>query len=132
MSFADKNVQREYQRLWVANRREKFFFDKSCVDCGSVSNLELDHINPEEKISHRIWSWSEERLQKEIVKCQVLCQPCHIKKTNKDLFQGHIVHGELYRGYRNGCRCDLCREARKIDSRLYRGSIAQEDRATTS
>lgn len=132
MPFATKEEQREYQRVWVANRRKKFFEDKFCVRCGSKEKLELDHIDPKQKVSHRIWTWAEDRRQKEIAKCQILCQPCHIDKTNKDLFQGHIVHGELYRGYRNGCRCDLCREARKIDSRIYRGSIAQEDRATTS
>lgn len=40
--------------------------------------LQLHHLNPEEKDSHKIWSWSQKRREAEIAKCIVLCWPCHI------------------------------------------------------
>lgn len=52
-----------------------------CVQCGSKEKLELDHIVRETKISHSVWSWKEERRNKELEKCQVLCKKCHSKKT---------------------------------------------------
>jgi len=80
MPYKDKEKQKEYQREWMAKRRAIFFKDKTCAKCGSVNQLELDHIDSSTKISHRIWSWSQERRDKELKKCQVLCQDCHIKK----------------------------------------------------
>lgn len=83
MPYKDKEKQREYQRNWMRKRRDDFFKDKSCVKCGSVSDLEIDHINPEEKVRHAIWSYSKEKRDTEIAKCQVLCNECHKKKTNE-------------------------------------------------
>jgi 5-methylcytosine-specific restriction endonuclease McrA len=76
--------KREYQRKWMANRRKEYFKDKKCVKCGSTEYLELDHINPETKETHAIWSWSEERRTKELKKCQVLCEKCHLEKSSKE------------------------------------------------
>jgi hypothetical protein len=76
--------KREYARKWMANRRSEYFKDKKCVECGSTEHLELDHIDPETKENHAIWSWSEERRNKELKKCQVLCKKCHREKSNKE------------------------------------------------
>ena len=73
--------KREYQREWVAKRRATFFADKCCAYCGSTKNLELDHIDPSQKVSHSIWSWSESRRNEELAKCQALCEECHKEKT---------------------------------------------------
>lgn len=73
--------KREYDREWVRKRRATFFAGKCCVKCGSTESLELDHIDPAEKVSHAIWSWREERRLAEAAKCQVLCYKCHKKKT---------------------------------------------------
>jgi 5-methylcytosine-specific restriction endonuclease McrA len=81
MPMATPEAQREYQRNWVAKRRLDWFSNKACAWCGSCDNLELDHIDPATKISHNIWSWSVERRNRELEKCQVLCAPCHINKT---------------------------------------------------
>lgn len=105
MSYKDKNKQREYNRIWIANRRKEFFQDKDCSICHSKQNLELDHINPETKVSHSIWSWSEKRRLLELEKCQVLCYFCHLEKTKKQL-QKPITHGNS--GYGRGCRCKVC------------------------
>lgn len=49
--------------------------------CGSTDNLELDHIEAEKKVDHKIWSWSEARRKTELEKCQALCHRCHKLKT---------------------------------------------------
>jgi 5-methylcytosine-specific restriction endonuclease McrA len=52
-----------------------------CRRCGRRKDVEVDHIDPSQKVSHRIWGWPEERRLVELVKCQVLCKRCHKKKT---------------------------------------------------
>jgi 5-methylcytosine-specific restriction endonuclease McrA len=58
---------------------------EGCIGCGSKQQLELDHINQEDK------EWNprgsihskklSERFWKEIDKCQLLCYDCHREKT---------------------------------------------------
>lgn len=105
MPYTDKQKQREYQRKWVAKRRQEFFHDKQCIDCGSVNKLELDHVDPKTKIHHAIWSWSQERRENEIDKCVVRCSYCH------DLKHGAYIHGTIGM-YTHGCRCDECKESK--------------------
>ena len=100
-----KEYLRNYQRLWIAKRRTSFFKDKFCVKCKSKENLELDHIDPEIKESHRIFSWSKKRFDAEIKKCQVLCRDCHKEKTRIWNFNRR-QHGRTLYGH--GCRCKIC------------------------
>lgn len=122
MPYKDKEKQKEYQ-LWVAKRREDWFnANGPCRNCGSWKNLELDHIDPSTKVSNKIWSWSEERRNEEIAKCQILCEDCHTDKTAKDLrkmFEKFPEHGTNNR-YNKGCKCNLCMEAMRIHWRQYR------------
>lgn len=97
-------------RLWRAGRRNEYLKDKCCVVCGSIDRLEIDHINPDEKISHNIWSWSKDRREAELAKCQVLCFGHHLEKTQK-WWESKKVHGlNMYE--RHGCRCEICRQAK--------------------
>ncbi|URQ04828.1 HNH endonuclease [Streptomyces phage Emma1919] len=91
MPYKDKEKQKEYQRQWAAKRRADFFNGKVCVVCKSQRNLELDHIDPKKKVSHNIWSWSDDKRNKELAKCQVLCNSCHKAKNKTD---GSIPRGE--------------------------------------
>ena len=65
---------------------------EGCVKCGSKQQLELDHINPEDKEWNPKRSMSSKKLSekfwKEIDKCQLLCYDCHKEKTKKDLRKG--------------------------------------------
>jgi 5-methylcytosine-specific restriction endonuclease McrA len=70
--------KRDYQRAWKQRRRAEFFAGKCCTWCGSVEDLQLHHLDPKAKETHRIWSYSAERRLAEIAKCIVLCWPCHI------------------------------------------------------
>lgn len=96
--------KREYQRNWMRNRRAEYFNGKSCNHCGSIHELELDHIDPTKKVSHKIWSWSAARREAELAKCQVLCSDCHAKKTAAE--RPKPKHGGGM--YKHGCRCHEC------------------------
>ena len=104
----NKETLKKYKRLWVAKRRALFFSVKSCIWCGSKENLELHHVDPATKDTSSIWSWSEERRNKEIEKCIVLCKDCHyIYHTNKCKTWAHGIAST----YKKGCRCLDCRYA---------------------
>lgn len=109
MAYKDKEAQRRYQREWRAQRRARYQDGQACFMCGSIENLELEHRDPLLKLSHRIWSWSTPRIESEIEKCDWVCRPCHeLKSLLMDI--GLAGHGLT--GYRNGCRCDECRQAK--------------------
>ncbi len=105
MPYRNKNKQREFNRNWIKQRRQVFFNGKICVKCGSESNLHLDHIDRKIKVSHRIWSWREERRNVEIAKCQILCTTCHKFKTQSEFIKKHGI--AAYNTKR--CRCVICK-----------------------
>lgn len=114
MPYKNKDVQREFQRKWIASKRELFFRDKCCRKCGSKESLELDHIDTTEKWSHRIWSYTWTRIMKEAAKCQVLCKSCHAEKTEKDR-ELWKVHGTLACYMKSHCRCDECKSFKNVE-----------------
>lgn len=114
-----KAAQREYQRQWIAARRAAWLAGKSCATCGATDNLEVDHIDPLKKVTHRVWSWSEKRRQAELAKCQVLCTSCHLDKTLTDRPKAECGTASKYRA---GCRCDDCKAAQAQKMRDYRAA----------
>lgn len=84
MPMATRERQREYQRKWRADRRAAWLAGKSCVDCDATNNLEIDHIDPRQKVHHCVWSWSRARREAELAKCRVLCRPCHARRHRSD------------------------------------------------
>lgn len=78
-----------------------------CVTCGSVENLEIDHINKEDKSFSvsKLWSIAREKREAELEKCQPLCSSCHKKKTASEV---EVPHGGGVTG-KGRCRCDPCR-----------------------
>lgn len=120
MPILDPIQKRAYQRKWIAQRKSDYFKGKICVLCGSDIALELDHIDPEKKVSHSIWSWSLVKRLVELAKCQILCSICHRIKTNRDNNYSND-HGS-YTMYKLGCRCNLCRN--------YKGNKITDARRT--
>jgi len=119
------NSKKEYLKLynknWVKKRRQQFMAEiGECYFCGTDQNIELHHIDPSEKESHKIFSWSDERIQDELKKCIPLCQECHIK-FHRILKLKPLEHGTLYAYQRYGCRCELCRNANNEKNRGQRG-----------
>lgn len=94
MPYKDPVARREYARQWVAQRRAEWFEGKSCVLCGSTDDLQLDHVDANTKVSHKIWSWSRERREAELAKCRVLCRPCHDVKSAGERAVGE-AHGSV-------------------------------------
>ena len=83
---------------WRRSRRARWFADKSCVQCGSVDRLELDHIDPNTRITSALWDRSAAFREAELTKCQVLCRKCHRVKTTAymrelALARTHCIHG---------------------------------------
>ena len=116
--YADPAVQREYQRVRIATRRAAWLaVNGPCRQCGSVDQLEIDHIDPGQKVSHRIWSWSDTRLLAELEKCQVLCRSCHMIKS---LGAVDLAPHGTHQCYRRGCRCDECRAGHASHNARYR------------
>lgn len=120
MPYADPAQQREYQRQWIAGRRAEWLAGKSCVICGSQEDLQVDHIDPAKKLSHRVWSWSIEKRDAELAKCQVLCRPHHQEKTLRDYSLDGVRHGTAGAWRNAGCRCDTCRAYQARTAREYR------------
>ena len=113
MPYANKENQRQYQRRWLRRRRAVWFKEHGpCKRCGSWKRLELHHVDPAKKVSHRIWSWSQQRREKELAKCEVWCHKCHSEFTRLQLMTGP-EHGRETR-YSKGCRCAECTEAHRI------------------
>jgi hypothetical protein len=110
MPYKKPEDLRRAQREWCRARRQAFFNGKRCARCGGTEALELDHVDPEKKVSHKIWSWSDDRRDAEIAKCQVLCGECHLLKTFGRPVGARAEHGTRSR-YRSGCKCGPCRKA---------------------
>lgn len=116
MPYKDKDVQREYARLWMQNRRQAWLLAHGpCQGCGSHLDLEVDHIDPEKKISHRVWSWTDARREKELCKCRVLCKACHLRRTS-EYRSSKVKHGTDAMYKARGCRCTTCREWKKNEN----------------
>lgn len=83
MPFKDKARRSQYQIEWVLKRRAEWFASNGpCRVCRSWEELQVDHIDESVKVSHRIWSWRDERRENELAKCQVLCKECHQAKSS--------------------------------------------------
>lgn len=80
MSHTQRTRDVAYAKL-VFRRRIWFEQNGPCRHCGATEKLELDHIDPEQKEHHALWSWTEKRRAAELAKCQALCHDCHQKKT---------------------------------------------------
>lgn len=121
--------KREYQRQWLADRRNRavILLGGCCSWCSSVKNLEIDHIIPAINEGYsspggKMWSWAWARIEQELAKCQLLCEDCHKKKTFEE--QRGQEHGTAA-GYCNRkCRCVSCREYMKLYKRDYRARRA--------
>lgn len=108
-----------------AKRKEEIYkyLGGACVICGTTENLDIDHKIAEDKkfdISSN-WSRSWDFLVVELDKCQLLCRPHHREKTaaEGDNTGGgrnkwsEIQHGKVWAYAKYGCRCNLCKEAKR-------------------
>ena len=110
MPYKDRDAQRRFQREWMQGRRAEWLAAHGpCVRCGSSVDLEVHHLDPTKKLSHRVWSWAALRREAELAGCVVLCGVCHEAETNEGKGR-RAPHGTLAR-YQSGCHCSPCRAA---------------------
>jgi 5-methylcytosine-specific restriction endonuclease McrA len=110
---------RGYMAARYAARRQMAldFLGNACVVCGSIKDLQIDHIDRSTKaiaIAKLILA-KDEKLFAELVKCQALCPEHHGKKTSQEM---GVPHGGGVKGKRN-CPCELCREAARRYNRGF-------------
>lgn len=119
----DRDYHREYSRNYYHSRKSELvrLLGGACKKCGDDSNLQFDHIDPASKnfsIS-KLLNFSKEVVLKELEKCQLLCQSCHIEKTK--LFKD---------GYRKRARGESVSSSVLTDSlvlkirRLYQSGVS--------
>lgn len=106
---------RRYHRLI---KEIKDMLGSKCILCGASENLEIDHINRDNKLFDfgKILNYSIAKIELEIKKCQLLCFECHKTKT---IGENSVDHGEGLTGKR-GCYCDLCKPLKREYMRYYR------------
>jgi hypothetical protein len=114
--YKDPVRQRAAQLAHVREKRRLALVGRHCERCGTTDELEFHHRDPGEKISHRIWSWSWERIAKELEKCDVLCRPCHdAVHVPTHCERGHeLTEANSYVKPSSGRReCRACRRMRR-------------------
>jgi hypothetical protein len=117
------------ERCWRRRAQAIEQLGGKCVVCGSTDDLEFDHIDAstvDRRIRGSLWTVSEERLQAELAKCQLLCHKHHREKTirNKETGGGSnkipedsYQHGSARMYFYKKCRCDWCVKAKHLYSR---------------
>ncbi len=126
MPYKDSERQRQYQLDSLKQRRLAWLKEHGpCTACASWEGLQVDHVDPAQKVSHRIWSWSEARRKVELQKCQPLCLTCHKAKTRARLAATPITHGTVG-GYDRGCRCGPCRVIQSERCRAWKARRKME------
>ncbi len=120
----------EYMRQYMADRyhsKRKSLIEElggACKSCGSKDKLHIDHVNAKDKTFRAadIHSVSDEKIQKEKKNFQLLCEPCHKKKTHDewDYSTPKSTHGTYWQFRRHGCRCEPCVQAYKETMKEWR------------
>jgi len=84
----NKEKVREQQRECSKERKSYCieYLGGKCVVCGTIHNLQFDHIKREGKkyeITRKLTN-KFDNIKEELDKCQLLCAPCHLEKTAKE------------------------------------------------
>ena len=116
----ERSAERRNALIWLAGGR--------CKHCGAEEDLQFDHIDKRSKefnLSGNCLNKAWNKVYTEFLKCQLLCSPCHAKKTNIE--RGHAStwkHGTLT-GYRY-CKCQRCKTAKSKYNKKYKPRKAKE------
>ena len=127
MGFKNLEQKREYHN----NRHKKVMkliiqhLGGKCVNCGSVENLQIDHIDRTTKlfnVSTGVQNYSMEKVWTEVRKCQLLCKICHRQKGIKvgDIVESKHGSYSMYDRRSHGCRCIICKEANSRRAMKFR------------
>ena len=83
-----KTIQRGKKARQISSHKYMLeLFKSGCVDCGITDPevLEWDHLRDKDQLISKLLAEgsSKERLDKELVKCDLVCANCHKKRTYK-------------------------------------------------
>jgi hypothetical protein len=124
------NTQQKWQKKRYDERRDAAikFLGGECVICVTTHQLEIDHVDPTTKSYpfERMYRLCEEKFWDEIKKCQLLCKTHHYEKTMLQNGKSYAEHGSLTMYTHHKCRCDLCKQANREQSRKYRNSVPRK------
>ena len=133
----NKEEYNEYMRVYMGKRyirRRNEAIQKLggyCWECYSTENLEIDHIDRDEKsfdVGKALPGWSSERIATELLKCQILCHECHQFKSTVEVgntpTKNRDIHGTLT-SYR-WCKCPVCRKFKSGYSKEHFKPIYRE------
>src|SRR6478609_5852456 len=98
------------------------YLGDKCKVCETNRGLEFDHIDGSTKqrdISQML-DFSMTALVTELDKCQLLCKPCHMKKTIADRGYAIAANGSTGMYTNRGCRCTKCTAANTAYYRIYK------------
>jgi len=79
------NLDSKQNNLRLRSEKKNFIIESlgsKCCECGTINNLEIDHINPglkKDRKSLCVCSWG--RIKDEMDNLQLLCTVCHHKKS---------------------------------------------------
>ena len=132
---SDNEYMAQYMLARYHRRRQQAItqLGGQCAQCGNKEDLQLDHIESKDKtfvIAKALAGFSEQRIQTELLKIQLLCQPCHALKTILERGQTPAKgkHGTLSSAIYCRPICDACKRARREESRRYRASHKRPSR----
>lgn len=106
----------------------------SCVDCGSLNNLNFDHVIAKEKeydIAKILSAGSELKVSNEMAKCVLRCEVCHKAKSARMRDIRIVNHGEGLTGKKN-CLCKLCRPLKNEYARQFKRNKKQHSSTCNS
>lgn len=121
----------EYMRQYMAGRYHKKMNELrnllggKCKMCGDKKGpFHIDHIDSKKKTMRAadVHSTADSKVKEEMKNFQLLCGPCHKKKTHKewDYSVPKPRHGSYWMYRRHECRCDKCSKAYKEKMKEYR------------
>ena len=86
--------QKKYQKKRYHSRKKEAIeiLGGKCSICGSTSQLEFDHKNPDNKsfTLTKLWSVPDAEFKKELKKCRLLCRKHHLENTGKQRENGTV------------------------------------------
>jgi len=136
--YCRKKFMLAYQIEWLKKRRQSWFKKNGlCKRCGSSRYLELDRVNPEAKVTHRIWSYRKKIRDSTLKHYQILCKRCHKKKTAKELskkykdkpqFHARTIPDWKYKKVRNLIKSGLSERASCRKVGITRGAYGSARR----
>lgn len=123
MGYKNKEAQKEYQRNWMARRREELLVNKSCTHCSSTNDLTFCNIKNNGKVFST--SYSKDKLMEKIKDALILCDPCYRLYSRDQAALKATVHGHA--GKRSGTytswrsMMDRCNNPSKDNYKWYGG-----------